>query len=483
MLWLCVQLPDLPLEALAPPPDARARAVSVSRGGRETVRAADAAARAGGVRPGMTLPAALALVPGLHVQARQLGAERRVLRALAAWAGQFSAQVALAPAGLLIEAGASRMLFATLPALLARLRAGLDQRGHAARLALAPTPAAARVLARAADGSCVEDGAALARALAGLPLAALVPEVPAATVARLAGLGLRRLGELRRLPRAALRRRYGAPLADALARLYGEQAEIVVPWQPPKRWRQRVDLPAPVTDVAWLEPPLQGLYAALGDTLRTRGAQVGALALTLHHAPGVAPTRIELTRIAPTADIAHLAALLALRLERTPLPAPVEALTLRSGVLLSRAPPPAQLFPGAREVGQPDALLDRLRARLGEGAVGSLCLVPEHRPERASAPGIGTMPATPDGAARYRSGPARRPAFVLDPPRRLRVRAALPWLDGPLALLAGPERIESGWWDGQDVTRDYFIAAAPDGRRLWLYRDRQRAWFLHGFYA
>ena len=52
-------------------------------------------------------------------------------------------------------------------------------------------------------------------------------------------------------------------------------------------------------------------------------------------------------------------------------------------------------------------------------------------------------------------------------------------------MLAGPERIESGWWDGGDVQRDYYIARRADGARLWIYREcgGARRWFLHGIFG
>ena len=69
-------------------------------------------------------------------------------------------------------------------------------------------------------------------------------------------------------------------------------------------------------------------------------------------------------------------------------------------------------------------------------------------------------------------------------PQPLTVRDARPWHGGPLQLLSGPERIESGWWGGGDVARDYYVARAGNGARLWIYRARDvSAWFLHGVFA
>ena len=59
----------------------------------------------------------------------------------------------------------------------------------------------------------------------------------------------------------------------------------------------------------------------------------------------------------------------------------------------------------------------------------------------------------------------------------------------PLRLLAGPERIETGWWDEHPVQRDYFIAEAHDGALVWVFRHRlpqppgEPVWFLQGLFG
>ena len=81
-----------------------------------------------------------------------------------------------------------------------------------------------------------------------------------------------------------------------------------------------------------------------------------------------------------------------------------------------------------------------------------------------------------------------RPVWLLPQPLALPEQQSRPLLDGrPLQLLAGPERIESGWWDGAHAARDYFIAQAHDGALVWVYRARLplaeppgQGWYLHG---
>jgi len=83
------------------------------------------------------------------------------------------------------------------------------------------------------------------------------------------------------------------------------------------------------------------------------------------------------------------------------------------------------------------------------------------------------------------------PLWLWRQPLPLREQASRPWLDGtPLQLLAGPERIESGWWDGDLAARDYFIARAHDGALVWVFRARLplsgtegTGWFLQGRFA
>jgi len=201
----------------------------------------------------------------------------------------------------------------------------------------------------------------------------------------------------------------------------------------------------------------------------------------LRHADG-SHSRLPFGLAEPTADRTFLLELLEPRLERVCLQVPVVGVTLRSG--------PLQPLPGingtlglADEVCRYDVettrrLVDRLRARLGNDAVNGLCLLAEHRPEVAWGY---VEPGTADAG----EGNGRRPFWILEEPQRLPERDGRPCLDGPLGIERGPERIETGWWDGHDVARDYFVALGTAGARLWIFRERRQPerWFLHGVFG
>jgi protein ImuB len=77
-----------------------------------------------------------------------------------------------------------------------------------------------------------------------------------------------------------------------------------------------------------------------------------------------------------------------------------------------------------------------------------------------------------------------QPPWLLASPRPLRDRDGVPQYGGALRLETLPERIEAGWWDGFDITRDYFVAHSPAGERLWVFHDRRGGgWYLHGLFA
>lgn len=478
MLWLALRLPLLPLEVFPQQPSPSATIA------RERIVACDPLAVAGGVLPGMRLADAWALLPELVVQERDAERERRRLETLACWAGGFTSEVSLAqPDALLLEVAGSLRLFGGLDALLARLLHGIAGQGHAARAALAPTPRAALWLAAAGEAGCTEvprclSPAGLRDALAGLPLEVL--ELEPARERQLNGFGVRCLGDILRLPRSGLARRLGVDFASALAQALGELPDLRERFRFPETFRESLELPARVEDAGRLFFAALRLVQVLCGWLAARGSGIVACRLQLEHERTCA-TPLELVFTAPTRDPERIGRVLRERLDRLSLAAPVETLVLLAGTPEPLPGREGGLF-GETAAGEGVMLLvERLQARLGEASVHAVAARPEHRPERASvsvAPGLGSAAVFP--------GP--RPCWLLPRPQPLSEVGGRPQRDGPLTLLAGPERIESGWWDAGeaeavgDVRRDYFVALSSRHEWLWVYRCHE-GWFLHGHFS
>jgi protein ImuB len=474
-LWLAAHFPHLPLDAL-PPAGGRGNAIVVTAQDdpRRAVIACNGRAALAGIAPGMSLSAALARLPELSVQERNPAAEAALLERLGRWALQFTPVVSLEPPGaVLAEVRGSLDLFGGAMALVRRVLAGLSASGLSASLALAPTPRAALWLARADLAMTVTRLDALPGLASRLPLACL--NWPEDTVATLAGLGITSVADLLRLPRAGFASRFGPQLLDELDEGLGRRPAARRRYVAPERFDERLELPAAAESVAALRPALERGLARLTAFLRARASGIDLLRLDLLHR-GCAPTRLSLSLARMAGDAAPLAELLDERLGRCRLLLPVVALRLRSGRLLPLLVRDAGLFERSRSA-DPEAtarLLDLLRARLGDEAVFSVLPVAEHRPERAfriAEPGAAGLPV-PWPVAR----PAR-PLWMLAEPQ------PLDGWDG--AIVTGPERIETGWWDGHDVRRDYYVALSRAGVRLWIFRERPpgQGWFLHGVFG
>ncbi len=410
------------------------------------------------------------------------------LRQLALGALRFTPRVSLEPPdGLLLEVRGSLHLFGGLAGLRAALCALAAEAGLTAQCACAPTPLAALAAARAGREVTIAARAQLTGLLAPLPLAVL--RWPPQVVERLKAAGVRTLGEVLRLPRAGFARRFGTAQLAQLDRLSGRLADLRQDVRPPERFRRRCELSAEAESCEALQLALQGLLAELGDFLRVRQAGVMAVQCRLLHRRGAA-TRCELRLAAPGHDARHLGALFAEELSRCLLPQPVRALELRAGRLFTLADGAGSLWQPGEHGGMPGSeahtLIERLRARLGDAAIHGLTLHADHRPELAwrlsapPAPGAAPRAATATAACI-----GQRPLWLLDPPEPLAVRAGLPRRRGALTLLGEPERIESGWWDGAEVARDYYTARDAHGVRLWVFRERQapHGWFLHGIFG
>jgi protein ImuB len=189
----------------------------------------------------------------------------------------------------------------------------------------------------------------------------------------------------------------------------------------------------------------------------------------------------------------QLAALLKERLSALVLPEPVRACELRSGPLVARVLAAGGLWPAGEHGGGAAArapeLIERLRARLGQEAVYGLRVVADHRPEAAwQVREPVSTPAARSGRGNAPESPwscDRRPLWLLRVPRPLNERDGLPRRRGALRLLGEAERIETGWWDGKEIARDYYTAVDARGARLWMFREREppHRWFLHGVFG
>jgi len=406
----------------------------------------------------------------------QLESCAALLQKLCLHAHAFTSLVSIEPPNaLLLEIKGSVKLFGSLP----QLHLGIDdcwrRLALQAHSATAPSTLAALWLARAGRPSQIEDAELLPTHLAKLPIACTAWDVERLQTLR--AMGVTHLGELMRLPRAGLARRLSPALVRDLDIALARQPAPRRAFVRRERFRERCDFETEIEHVAYLEKALEPLIERCARFLRRRQAGIQALRLKLKHREGPA-TCVQLGLASITSERRRLSDVLCQKLSRLELRAPVRGMELISGSLRELSASSLDVFAGFTGAGARDGapqLVERLRARLGEEAVYGVCLIPEHRPEAAWRR-VHEVRLT--AAARIEEEiidqKLPRPVWLLNEP------LSLPKPE----ILQGPERIESGWWDGKGVARDYYVARHAEGGRLWVFQERQsKRWYVHGVFA
>lgn len=473
-----------------------------------------------GLRPGVTLGQAQARVPQLSAAEHDPLRDRAVLHRLAQWALRFSPLVEpVEPDTLLVDITGCQRLFGGEERIVQSAVAGSVRQGFQTRGAIADTRGTAWALAVAdsAPHTVVPPGQSSAF-LAPLPPAAL--RIEPQTAARLAALGVRTIADLLMLPRSTLPARFGPQLGLRLQQALGEVFEGLTPFQPPDLPLTRRLFEHPIGDGQTLLSIADQLLAELFEQLGQRSAALRRLDCVLYYER--ARPRVVSIRLARASHTSrHVAALLRERLERTgwtpadtllgtAQPTGVTAVLLIARQTARRSTLQADLF----EPSRPDdnealgCLIDRLATHLGYEAILRPQLGDDHQPEWAfryvsitqagCEPGSVGPPqptASPATAPAVYPPPMRpRPVRLLARPIPIRVISLVP--DGPptwlfyqsrehvVAHAAGPERIETAWWRGPDVRRDYFRVTTTCGVQYWVFRDLSAGqWYLHGIFA
>jgi protein ImuB len=420
------------------------------------------------------------------------------LAALGWWALQFTPKVALLDDALLLELSASERLWGGRKPLLHQI---FESNKPVASVNYARGATSLIANARLKE-------ARLARTRPDdLPLAALAAARP--HLATLARIGCTHWGQLRALPRGGVARRFGAPLLDALDRAYGQKPDLY-PWLVlPDVFEATLELGSQVETAPALLFGARRLLNQLQLWLQLR--QAGALALVLRWT--MDPRRntategeLVLRSAEPTGNMAHLLRLLGEQLAHVSLPAPVQYLHLRTLETQKLGGETSSLLPDDQRPGDSlQCLLERLSARLGPQQVLQMQAHADHRPERMQSwnPASNATPliaacANNTGATglndlKNLKTDGLYPSWLLASPLKLEVHHNRPQYPGPLILLAGPQRLEAGWWDGGDCAlRDYFLARSERMGLLWIYRQRLSRpgrdgagsdWYLHGLFA
>lgn len=519
---LCLWLPRWPLQRLClVRPELKHRPVVLygpaRRGGWQVVHGSRAAL-ARGIAAGMPLAEAQALLgtnalPGTaaslvpHFEPHDPRADREFLESLARWCQRYSPLVGLGeaqqPETLLMEITGCAPLFGGEPALAAQVVRDFHQAGFFAHVAIADTIGAAWALVRFTHlkwPAVVLQDDQTGERLDALPLAAL--RLPLDAVQTLHELGIDTIGRLRSLPRSCLPSRLGRSVLERMDQMAGTLPELIVPVRPAEPVEADWSFEFPTADRLTLETVLRSLLEQIVGQLAPREQGVQRLACRLFCVTGE-PVCLTLGTLRPRTGVPELLELVRLLLEQTTLSSEVLRIHIEATGTGRVESEQVELFDGRRQQArerQLARLVDRLSSRLGRDSVLRPRSITDPQPEYAGRfeAALATPPA--QGEVSRRPAPRRdqpgnsfRPLLLKRRPQAIAVVSVVP--DGPPirfgcdqeehVVLAswGPERIETGWWRGPQVCRDYYRVETTLGRRFWLFRQQpQGGWFLHGVF-
>jgi protein ImuB len=492
----------------------------VAVNGRRLIDGLDYQAELAGLRPGMALADAHALVSDLVARDADPAADRRCLEDLADWCGRYAPWTAAEPVitqgqgGIWMDVTGSTHLFGGPEAMLADLLMRLRKAGYCARAALGPTAGAAWALARYAREAAeqgvafAEDGRALRDRLAQLPVSAL--RLDADVVRLLERFGLERIGALQGMARGPLVARFGRRLALRLDQMFGRVEEPISPRRPVAPHRAQLSFAEPLATTESLSAALERMIATLCGDMEQAGKGARRLEAALWRVDG-AVRRIGVGAHRPLRDPTPLARLLLPHLDKLDVGFGIETIVLSAPIVEPLGARQQDAFAHGDESAV-DSLIDRLVDRLGPENVLRSMPNPSALPERAELQlAVGDAPTeTPslfgDAPAPHR----KRPIRLFTRPEPIEAVSLLPdqpprqfsWRGGAhrVRRAEGPERIAPEWWrakpNAEGRTRDYYRVEDDQGRRFWVFRaglyeasagsatgETAPRWYMHGLFA
>ncbi|WP_070963687.1 Y-family DNA polymerase [Vibrio sonorensis] len=464
-LWLYLHFPMLQLDSLYA--EAKESPLVLVAEYTHRIVQHNQAASAQGIKNSIGLGSAAALCPDLQVHVYEPKAEHNTLLELAQWLYLVTSDIVLSPPqGLLLKASNMLTLYGDLPSYWQQIKQQLSALPVRYQFATGFSPLSAILLAKSSYNTITDNKEKMLTDLRRHPITA--SELTDKQVDALSRIGIQTFAELLDLPLQDIARRFDIELVNYTGRLLGQFKHPVQFYHPPQAFSSYLELLYEIDNLQWLEKPIQTLLNKLENYLIMRNFVGYELEISLHHREAD-PTKIRVTSAAGEYRQQRWSTLTQLTMESVQLDEAVQGITLnvlRCGELEATG---KDMFSGHQGQQSELELVAMLQAKLGETQVAKIQYNHDPRPELAS---LLQDPTKPVSCSKEHS--RLRPSLLLPTP--------IP-LEEKVSLTSGPERIVTGWWDGHDVTRDYFIARSSQGRWLWVFRNQQKHWFIHGQFS
>lgn len=475
-LWLYLHFPQLQLDALYQQQTTALCAqtpVAILEQQRNEIVQMNAAAKNEGIQAKMGLATAAILVPHLSVIPYSRAAEEAKLKELAELLYLVTSDISLfTPNGLLLRVHNMLSLYGGLIPYWHAIQRLLGRQAITYGYATGYSALSARLLARIQWNQITDDEQVLKRQVRQCSLDD--SDLPVKTIEKLKRVGTHTIDSLLKIPRQAIAKRFDIHLVNYLGRLNGEFQQPLTYFQPKETFQRYIELLFDVESTSRLTQPIKHVLNSLEQYMTVREQITYSLYLTLYQRDQL-PKEITIGSAQGDYQTSAWLPLIELKLENIAIEAPIYALQITTGKAQQRSAEISDLFNKQKSQFTQAQLLSLLSAKLGTDALRQPILKNAHAPENAN--GYAAPTHLPEQSNSIDLLPAYsrfRPSFILQSPQPLEEKTT---------LLHGPERISTGWWEHQPITRDYYIARSIQGRYYWLFKTPSQKWFLHGVFS
>ncbi|GAD80363.1 Y-family DNA polymerase [Vibrio ezurae] len=420
-----------------------------------------------GIQLGMGLGSAASLCAELQVLPYQQAIEVDKLQQIAQWLYVYTSDMTLfTEQGILLKVSNMLTLYRNLESYWKTISQHLDQLHLHYHYATAFSPLAAKLLAETHYDHITDDKQAIEHSMLQRPL--MATELSPSNIEKLARIGVHNLAQLTALNMTDIARRFDIQVVNYVGRLLGQFKHPVQFYHPPADFNQHLNLLFEIEHTHSLMAPLTCLLEQMECFLKLRDKVAYEIQLSLYQRDK-SQQNITFYSAAGDYQARKWLQLSKLTLESTQLNAPILSIRLQAIRTGETPATKSDLFDQHTGEVSPLELLSLLQAKLGKTAITGITSNNDPRPE-ASTRYIDPF-SKPNNKAQ---STLTRPSFIYPVPQPLHSH---------VEIMQGPERIQSGWWDGNPINRDYFIAREQGGRCLWVYRTPSKEWFIQGVFS
>jgi protein ImuB len=460
--------------------------------GRRVVKAVNHLSHERGVRTGMVLADCKALVPELQVFDHDEKQFQKLMKALAEWCIRYTPLVSIDQDRLILDVSGCTHLWGGEEKYLKDIHTRFKNFGYHIRTAMADTIGCAWAVCMYGKNADIITSGEQVPALSALPSIALRIEM--SSLERLEKLGLKNIGSFMKMPRTALRRRFGQNLLTRLDQALGYEMEIMTPVKQPSPYEERLPCFDPIRTAPGIEIAIRTLLENLYTRLNKESKGLRKCELLCYRLDGNVQ-KIEIGTNRPTRNVTHLFKLFELKIVQIDPGLGIELFILEAPVIEELLSSQDALWEvnGANEAAIAE-LIDKLSGKIGSNSIHRYLPAEHYWPERS----MKKSDSLSEKAMVEWRKDLPRPLHLLAKPEKIEVSVPVP--DYPPLLFIyngaihtvkkadGPERVEQEWWIEEGLYRDYYCVEDEQGARYWLfrsgdYKNEDVKWFVHGFFG